>query len=130
MTTVQEVCRTFFFLTSMSIASCVFFLTSIGILALFPILALGPNPNPNPDPQSDSPGPYQLVSCWTPAEVADRKCRARTAAAEAFHGLVPATVRAGPESLAQPIQNPKPSPDPTINHLFTSFYFLRNGYTG
>jgi hypothetical protein len=69
-----------FFLTCVSIASCVFCLTSIGILALTDqnLTTLVPNPNPNPDPN----------------------------------------------------YKPNPNPNPTINPLFTSFYFLRNGYTG
>jgi hypothetical protein len=36
----------------------------------------------------------------------------------------------GPNPSPNPDPNYKPNPNPTINPLFTSFYFLRNGYTG
>jgi hypothetical protein len=35
----------------------------------------------------------------------------------------------GPNPSPNPDPNYNPNPNPTINPLFTSFYFLRNGYT-
>jgi hypothetical protein len=36
----------------------------------------------------------------------------------------------GPNPNTNPNPHYKPNPNPTINPLFTSFYFLRNEYTG
>jgi hypothetical protein len=40
------------------------------------------------------------------------------------------TLGPSPNPKPDPNYNPNPNRNPTINPLFASFYFLRNGYTG